>query len=67
MKSLLATAILLGCLLIDIARSGGLTSVSYRGRRRRVAGAHRNRAGVHAPRALLSGLHRPDMYGKVSR
>lgn len=37
------------------------------GTRRRRPGSHRDPSLEHARRALLSGLHRPDMFGKVVR
>jgi hypothetical protein len=53
---------LLGGMVID-----GRLTPAYRGRRRMTPVRHRDAGRDRAPRALLSGMHRPDMYGKAPR
>lgn len=60
-KILIAAILLALCWLIDRSHN------NYRGRYRRIAGSHRNPTGDRGQRALLTGMHRPDMYGKETR
>ena len=61
-------AILIGliALLLGVVIDQRITP-PYRGRRRMTPVRHRNAGRERAPRVLLAGMHRPDMYGKAPR